>query len=124
MAELPDPMRELAQKLLALEELSGSGSSLEAKAPIRVIEKLRTILTRFSGADGFTALLRRASVLSRTDKSSADAYTVGKDGSISFEGQSNETILTLTAHLLSLMATFIGKSLTLTLLSEFWPLEN
>jgi hypothetical protein len=124
MGELTDPMRKLAQKLLAWEELSGSDTSIEADAPIRVIEKLRTILTRFSGADGFTALLRRASVLSSTDKSSAAAYTVGKDGSITFEGLSNETLLTLTAHLLNLMATFIGKSLTLTLLSEFWPLEN
>ncbi len=116
-------MEELAQKLLALEELSGSDTSLEANAHIRVIEKLRTLVTRFSGSDGFTALLRRAAVLSRTDMSVASEYKTGKDGSILFEGLSDETILTLTSHLLDLMATFIGRGLTLTLLREYWLVE-
>lgn len=117
-------MRELAQKLFAWEEQNGSGSDIGANATVRVFEKFRTLLTRFSGPDSFTTLLRRAAVLSRTDKSSASAYTMGKDGSISFEGLSDETILTLTAHLLDLMATFIGKGLTLTLLREFWPVKK
>jgi hypothetical protein len=116
-------MEELAQKLLALEERNGSDTSLEANAPIRVIEKLRILVTRFSGSDGFAALLRRATVLSRTDMSSTSDFKMGKDGSILFEGLSEETILTLAAHLLDLMATFIGRGLTLTLLREYWLVE-
>jgi hypothetical protein len=100
-------MEELAQKLLALEERNGSDTSLEANAPIRVIEKLRILVTRFSGSD----------------MSSTSDFKMGKDGSILFEGLSEETILTLAAHLLDLMATFIGRGLTLTLLREYWLVE-
>lgn len=119
-------MKELAQKLFAWEEQNGSDSDLGTKPPVRVLEKLQTLLTRFSGSEGFTTLLRRAAVLSRTDKSSASPYEIGKDGSISFTftGLSAESILTLTAHLLDLMVIFIGRGLTLTLLREIWPLDN
>jgi hypothetical protein len=124
MGETAVPMKELAQKLLAWEGHNGSDSNLGANAPVRVIEKLRTLLTRFAGPDGFAALLRRATVLSGMDESSASAYKIGKDASTSFDGLSEESILTLTANLLDLMSTFIGKSLTLTLLSEVWPLDE
>lgn len=115
-------MRELAHRLVALEEGSDLNSDAGAGAATRVIENLRIILTRFSGSDSFTALLRRAVALSRTEDPSLEGPAITQSGSIApIEGISNETSLTLTAHLLDLMSTFIGQALTLSLLTETWP---
>lgn len=118
-------MQELAHMLVALEERCDSGSDAETNAATRVIEKLRIVLTRFSGLDGFTALMRRAVALSRTsDPSLADRTITQYDSIASFEGLSTETTLTVTAHLLDLMSTFIGQALTLRLLAETWPVDD
>ena len=66
MGEPRVAMRELAQRLIALEEAGARGSSPGRNAAFRVLEKLRLLLTRFSGSDGFAALMRRAIALSRT----------------------------------------------------------
>ena len=90
-----------------------------------MIEKLRLLIIRFSGSDGFTALLRRAFALVRQKDPSLKALTLKGDGSIaSFEGISSETSLALIAHLLDLMSLFIGPSLTLTLLHDVWPIDE
>ena len=67
--------------------VAGSGSSEPVRHPIRtgtkavrVFEKLRISLTRFAGADGFTALLRRALVLARSDVPSLQSVKVTADG--------------------------------------------
>ena len=118
-------MQELARKLVALEEGSDLVSDARTSAAIRVIEKLRILLTRFSGLDSFTALMRRAVALTRTQDASLASRTITHYDSIaSFDGLSNETTLTVTAHLLDLMSTFIGQALTLKLLSETWPVDE
>ena len=121
----PTPaMIELAHKLFAFEERSDLDSNGE-KDSTRVIEKLRILLTRFSGSDSYAALMRRAVVLARMEDPSLEGRAVTQSGSIpSFEGISIETSLTLTAHLLDLMGTFIGHALTVTLLAETWPADK
>lgn len=117
-------MKELAHRIFAFEERSDLGSNAGTNAT-RVIEKLRILLTRFSGSDSHAALLRRAVVLARMEDPSLEGQAVTQSGSIaSIEGISNESSLTLTAHLLDLMGSFIGQALTLTLLSETWPVDE
>ena len=122
-------MRDLARRLLAAEAASQSAAEPRVPDAVRVCEKLRVSLTRFAGADGFTALLRRALALARAevpalhcvtekgdgtlegfDELAADAHDVGRDAAMA-----------ITAHLLGLLVTFIGEPLTVRLVREAWP---
>ena len=118
-------MKELAQRLIAFEEGSDPDSNPGTNATIRVIGKLRLILIRFSGSDSYAALMRRAIALARIEDPALEGHTLSKDGSLpAFEGLSSTSSLTLTAHLLDLMIMFIGQALTLTLLSDVWPIDE
>jgi hypothetical protein len=113
--------------LLAV-EVSECSSPAQLHEAARVFEKLRNILTRFVGADGFTALLRRALALARADVPSLQAVRVTADGRLEgIEGfpakgeDGVEAATAITAHLLGLLVNFIGESLTLRLLRDAWP---
>lgn len=122
MGEPTVEMQELAQSLLFWEQRQEPDSVNGANAAKRVIEKLQALLTRFSGADSFSALMRRALFLSRKSNPDLKDFKLSSDGSISsFKELPDETILTLIAQLLHLMTLFIGKALTLSLLKEAWP---
>lgn len=129
-------MRKLARRLLAVEAASpcatdarGGGVQHEA---VRVCEKLRISLTRFAGADGFAALLRRTLALARVEVPSLNRITVNPN--CSMEGLEAlaaedadvgvEAAAAITAHLLELLITFIGEPLTLRLVREAWPDES
>jgi len=122
-------MRLLAQRLLSLEALCPSDSVPNVHEALRVYEKMRISLTRFAGPDGFTALMRRALTLARADVPALQAAIVNADGSIqgleeilADEGDSGrEAAFALTGHLLKLLETFIGESLTLRLICDAWP---
>jgi hypothetical protein len=96
-----------------------------------VIEKLRLTLTKFAGADGFASLLRRALVLASADVPALQIVKIGSDGRLEeFEqivankatGEAGgEAAVAITAHLLGLLATFIGEPLTLRLVRAAWP---
>ena len=101
-------IRDLALRLLA--EEASSRAAADAHEGDLVNEKLRILMTRFAGADSFTALLRRAQALAemerlppKTDKDAAG------DGAL------------VAAYLLWLLVTFIGETLTLRLVRETWP---
>jgi hypothetical protein len=122
-------MRKLARRLLALE--AARPGSAEARIPeaVRVCEKLRISLTRFAGADGFAALLRRALALATPEVPSLSGIKVNPD--CSMEGLKAlaaedakgalEAGAAITAHLLGLLVTFIGEPMTLRLVRESWP---
>ena len=122
-------MHYLAQRLLALEAGSRSATDANKHEALRVCEKLRNSLIRFAGADSFTALLRRALTLARLDVASLQSVNVTADGGLAgleeigsaAENVAPEAAIAITAHLLGLLATFIGESLTLRLLREAWP---
>jgi hypothetical protein len=105
-------------------------SAPEAAAPevVRVCEKLRVSLTPFVGADGFTALLRRALALARADVPSLQSARITADGRLEgieeasgATGSDVEAAITITAHLLSLLVTFVGQSLTRRLMRKAFP---
>jgi hypothetical protein len=115
--------------LLAVEAASPSAADPRVHEAVRVCEKLRVSLTRFAGADGFTALLRRALALARAEVPALHSITEKPDGSM--EGLDKlaadardvavDAGVALTAHLLGLLVTFIGEPLTVRLVREAWP---
>ena len=121
-------MRELARRLLAASQTASGPHVDEA---VVVIEKLRLTLTKFAGADGFAALLRRALVLASADVPALQIVKIGSDGRLEgFEqivadkatGRAGaEAAVAITAHLLALLVTFIGEPLTLRLVRAAWP---
>ena len=121
-------MRSLAKRLLSLEAAANArGPATHAHEAARVCEKLRISLTRFAGADGFASLLRRALALARAEDPSLNGITInpdcsieGLDGLAAGAGDAHPAVAVI-AHLLGLLETFIGGSLTLRLVREAWP---
>ena len=121
-------MRDLARRLLAASQTAADPHVHEA---VVVIEKLRIILTKFAGAEGFASLLRRALLLATADAPSLKSVKIGADGRLDgFEqivadkgtgAAGGEAAVAITAHLLDLLVTFIGEPLTLTLVRAAWP---
>jgi hypothetical protein len=129
----PSPsIRDLARRLLAVEAASQSAADPRVPEAVRVFEKLRVSLTRFAGAEGFTALLRRALALARAEVPALHSITEKADGSMegleevaadagnSGVGGGNAAVAII-AHLLGLLVTFIGEPLTVRLVRDAWP---
>ena len=116
---------ELAQKLIASEELNVFFPKAGTNAWCLVIERLRVLLTRFAGLEGYVALMRRAIALSRVEHPSVDRCVLGKDGVLaSPEDIPVEAGSKVVAQLLDLMTPFIGEALTLSLLASILPVET
>ena len=134
MDQTSSSLRDIARRLLAAEAAKSSCRSHGHEA-VRVCEALRFSLTRFAGADGFTSLLRRAVALARAEVPELQGITVNSSGSLegldwlasgdqkpdSGPDRSAEAAVAITAHLLGLLVTFIGRPLTLRLVRDAWP---
>ena len=127
----PSSIRAWAQRLLASEAANKSGSDAHPHELLRVFEKLRNALTQFVGADGFTALMRRALALARREIPSLETAKITPEGRLEgieehATGGTNdaEAATAVTAHLLALLVTFIGEPLTLRLMRDVWPDES
>lgn len=119
-----ESIRDLAQRLLLLEATAPSAPG-EHEAE-RVCEKLRISLTRFAGADGFLALMRRSVARAKVEVPSLNKLTMRPDGCFlgfeaALDGDGNEAGAALTAHFLGLLVTFVGEPLALRLVSDAWP---
>ena len=92
-------------------------------------EKLRDVLTKFAGAEGSAALLRRALALASAESPALRHATFSAEGRLEgveqlatqSGGVANAAEVAITAHLLGLLDTFIGERLTLTMVREAWP---
>lgn len=120
----------LARRLLAIEANRGDTSNGQSEGAGIVIHELRLQLIRFAGVEGFRSLLSRALMLARTETRLLDFVHIRDDGSLENFGMmkpppDTETAeqpgTVLLAHLLQLLVTFIGETLTLTLVSDKWP---
>ena len=127
-------LRDMARRLLAVEAAKFPSQPHDGAA-VRVCEKFRLALTRFAGADGFTSLLRRAVALARSEIPELQGISVSSGGSLEgldrlasgdwkpgsgWDGRT-EAAVAITAQLLALLVTFIGRPLTLRLVREAWP---
>jgi len=110
-----DEIRELTTRLLAAGHDDGNAAA-------RVTDELRVALSRFAGRDGFAALLRRAVMLARAENPALTGVKFDPSGELeeleNADAKSGAAILT---HLLWLLVTFIGHSLTLQIVREIWP---
>lgn len=121
-------IRDWARRLLAVEAANRPTSTEQMYDAVRVSAKLRTSLIQFVGPDGFTALLRRALALARADvpslqnvKVTAAGELTGVEEFATDAATGIEAGAAITEHLLELMVTFIGESLTLRLMRDVWP---
>lgn len=119
----PSPYtRDLARRLLAASRTTADPPVHDAVA---VCETLRSVLTKVAGADGFAALLRRALALAQAEAPSLESVKLGANCQMEgLEEVTPDAAVALAAHLLELLATFIGEPLTLRLVREAWPDES
>lgn len=113
--------RELAQRLLLYEEVERGHAPTKMEPVCRVCDKLRRPLTTLAGGAGFRSLLARALTLAKQEAPALGAWEVKSDGSLA--GMNGEAALSgavLIAHLIGLMMTFIGESLTMRLVHDVW----
>ncbi len=75
-------MRRLARRLLAVERARQSAADARDHEAVRVCDKLRISLTRFAGADGFAALLRRTLIIAQAEAPSLNRISVKPDCSM------------------------------------------
>jgi len=137
MNKVSPEMHELARRLVYFETARDDALAVRAGAAMRVIEELRLRLIKLVGIHGFHTLLSRALALARTEvpvletvRINADGFLEGRDEtepgreatvgatSTATEGQGGTLLV---AHLLELLMTFIGESLTLHLVRDAWP---
>jgi hypothetical protein len=121
-------IQKLARQLLASEATQIDATDAHVGVTVRVIEEFRLRLTKLAGVEGFRALLSRSLTLAKGESPCLNEVHVSENGSL--EGfdkieQSQEAMVQagtiLVAHLLALLMTFIGESLTLRLVREAWP---
>ncbi|MGI4830641.1 MAG: hypothetical protein ACRYFU_20965 [Janthinobacterium lividum] len=114
--------RDLAQRLQAFEQDAPVIADEDRLATCRVCEKLIRSLRLTVGAEGIRALLQRALTLAQREAPALREVTVQSDCSLKgLEGEAVGASSVLVAHLIELLATFIGRGLTSRLLHEVWP---
>ena len=129
MSKVSAASQDLAHRLLASELVNGESPEKRVEPAVRVIEELRAKLIRLAGVHGFRSLLSRALTLAKAQNPALEKVEVGADGSLEGtegmdQGATSATgtaSISLVAHLLELLVTFIGAPLTLHLLREKWP---
>lgn len=128
--DTPSPsVREFASRLLVVEAVRPSDPGAHVHEAVRVMEKLRISLTRFAGADGFASLQNRALAMAAAKtpvlhsvQVGANACLAGLDQVVAGPGTTGrDAAVTLIAHLLELLALFIGAPLMVRLVGETWP---
>jgi hypothetical protein len=114
--------RELAQQLLAYEEVETSPATADKHAVCLVCDKLRRPLATLAGIAGFRSLLARALTLAKQESPDIGGWEVKSDDSLEgLNGEAAQSGAVVIAHLIGLMMTFIGESLTLRLVHDVWP---
>ena len=101
-----------------------------ARPALRVCDKLRLPLNILVGAVGYRSLLTRALMLAKSETSWFDGSTVDAGGSITPSAEAAATLesaegaqagAAVVAHLIGLLISIIGESLTVRLLQDIWP---
>jgi hypothetical protein len=128
---MPIPaMRDLAQRLLDCEAAGSESSVPTDSVALRVYEKLRLQLCALAGVAGFQSLASRGLALAKSEAPELSVVDMEADGRLQgFErlepqtekSREDEAGVVLIAHLLGLLFTFVGGTLTVRLLQDVWP---
>jgi len=133
MTAVSPAIEDLTRRILAVEAARAKASDTQVDDAVLACAKLQVTLSRFTGAAGFWSLLSRALVLAQAEIPSLRKVQVRSDGSLAgFDEIKHEQDagalakgrVALMTHLLGLLATFIGESLTLRLARDAWPDES
>lgn len=124
--DMPSPLlREWSRQLWAA---SLRASDPPAPGPPLVNANLQRSLIEFAGAEGFQSLLRRSITLAtveapvlRTARVSPDGRVQGINQLVEDAGIAEQAAVAVMAHMLGLLVTFIGESLTRSLVLEACP---
>lgn len=112
----------IAQRLVAHEKGVPTVAAEDRFVTCRVCEKLRRPLLQLVGTAGVSSLYRRALALAKREVPALGEVEVVDDGSlVGLEGEAAAAGPVLIAHVIQLLLTFIGESLTLKLLEDIWP---
>jgi hypothetical protein len=120
-------MREFAERFFADETATATPSEAKMLVAFSICEKLRRPLTTLAGAIGFQSLMLRALTLAKREAPSLTVVKVTADGSLQDgdvepnRDNDDDGGVLLVAHLLGLLFTFIGETLTLRLVHDIWP---
>ncbi|HTB83192.1 MAG TPA: response regulator [Candidatus Sulfotelmatobacter sp.] len=119
-------LKKIARQLLAAETAAVQSSGKDLPEVFPVYDKLRGPLSRLIGAVGLHSLMTRALTQANGEIHQLDGVQVNADGCLEGLGQlelrtvaASEAMLV--SHLLGLLVTLIGPSLTLQLLHDTWP---
>ncbi len=122
------PLRDLAERLLAME--CDNGEDTTKPAARRVCDKFGGTLSKLAGTAGYRSLLTRALALAQAYAPALKTVHVASDGTLEGFSEAKETTtkeeftrgeIALVVQLLSLLHTFIGEPLTQQLVKEAWP---
>ena len=119
---------ELARRLVALEASRTNAHAALGSAVARVCEKLRVPLAKLAGQAGYHSLISRALALAKSKVPGLAAVQVNSDGSLTGVSESEKSdpgaAISVVAHLLKLLVTFVGEPITLGLIRDGWPDAN
>ena len=113
--------RALAQELVEHEERLRSGSAADTSGRQAVIERLQPTLVPLVGKAGFSSLLTRALTLAKRESPSLRDVRIEDDWRLNGLSDDSSGMVVLIAHLIGLLTTFMGETLTLRLLRNAWP---
>jgi len=123
-------LEDLTRRILAVESARVKAADTQVDEALQVCATLQVPLSKFTGPVGFLSLLSRALVLAKAEVPALQVVQVRPDGIlVGFDeikqdqdaGELEKGRLVLVAHLMGLLATFIGESLTLRLVRDAWP---
>jgi hypothetical protein len=138
---IPSEMRDWARQLLTYEAAADKCNRSTEPAAFCAYEKLRRSLVSFAGIAAFQSIASRALVLAQAEVPSLCAVRIAVDGALQGwsdvqpistdkdqagsqrggEDPPGEAGSILIARILSLLLTFLGEALTLSLLRNAWP---
>ena len=117
--------QELARWLLAHEMEDRPHPRTPLEAAQRVTTKLSAGMTQLVSSDGYRALLRRALYLARAEYPVLEGVGVGTSDvyleGLRATGAGHDALVAFLAHVIALLARFIGDDLTEKLIRQRWP---
>ncbi len=113
---------ELARQLVAHEDSLRPASAGDSAGNQPVLERLLPALIPLVGRAGFCSLLARALTLAKRESSTLREVRVKEDCTLEgLPDDASASVSIIIAHLIGLMTTFMGETLTLRLLRNTWP---